>query len=755
MRRTLLLTCWLAPAAVASPPVADVPPPIDPVARVPAAPPTGAEVARRDALTRFGLGLIHSRNEQPAQAARQHQSAADKDPTAVAPQRELARVYAELGRDPAAIRAARQVLDRNPTDHETARLLGRLLFDARQFADAVKALRAAAADSPGSTEPVVKLAVLKELTRAADAAGDAKAGEAARRDALKLIANKKAAFLHPDVFTPAELDRERMSLYEGLGTTLVKQGSYAAASAAFQTARDLAADPKGANDPAGVARLHWHLSESLLAQGDAAASLRELEKYLAFRPAAFEPYERLVELYRRLNRAGELPQALAKQADANRKNPAPRWLAAAEGMSHDPDAADAVIRKLLGGLKTPDEARVLVAAYHNSNRSKELLDLIDRAAKAGRPAGFDDLDTKPDAEPDPPPAEAVERVRLLYAAVKAVAPKAGLTRVLVKQLADDARIQTDRHPDTLELVSGLAVRDGLAPTVIDSLWAFARRKSSLRVTWLLLTHLSSQRRWADVIDAADELKVMRRNKQQFIYYGIASQAAVAFAELGREREALAKLTDIGGGFYADEQRIRVLNLLGKHADALKAVEKVLDKDRPTGRDLRSFRLQQADTLNLLKRFAESEAVLRQLLDDDPDDVLVLNNLGYNLADQGRKLDEAEVLIRRAIELDKFERTKRGDPEAESGGYQDSLGWVLFRRGKLKEARELLEQAVVSTESAPDGIVCDHLGDVAFRQGDTKRAATAWKRAAELFKDSHLGRQNGRLDEVKRKMELAK
>lgn len=753
MRRTLLVTCWLAPAAVAAPPAADVAPPADPVAHVPATPPTAAESARRDALTRFGLGLIHARNEQPAQAAKQHQSAADKDPAAVAPQRELARLYAELGRDPAAIRAARQVLDRDPTDHETARLLGRLLTDARQFAAAAKALRTAA-DSPALTDPVAKLGVLKELTRAADAAGDAKAGEAARRDALKLITDKKAAFLHPDVFTPVELDRERMRLYEGLGTTLVRQGSYAAASAAFQTARDLAADPKGANDPAGVARLHWHLSGSLLAQGDTAGSLRELEKYLSFRPAAFEPYERLVELYRRLNRADELSDALARHAAANRKNPAPQWLAAAVGMTSDPDSTDAVIRKLFGGLKTADEGRVLVAAYRDADRPKELLDLLDRSAKAGRPTGYDDPDVKPDAEPDPPPAEAVERARLLSAAVKAVPPKAGFTRVLVRQLADDARSQTDRHPDTLELVSGLAVRDGLAPAVVDPLWAFARRKSSLRVTWLLLTHLSGQRRWPDVVDAADELKVMRRNKQQFIYYGIASQAAVAFAELGRERDALARLADIGGGFYADEQRIRVLNLLGKHADALKAVEKVLDTDRPSGRDLRSFRLQQADTLNLLKRFAEAEAVLRGVLDDDPDDVLVLNNLGYNLADQGRKLDEAEALVRRAIELDRFERTKRGDPEAESGGYQDSLGWVLFRKGKLPEARALLEQAVASTESAPDGIVWDHLGDVAFRQGDVKRAAAAWGKAEKLFKDSHLGRQNGRLDEVKRKIKLA-
>lgn len=741
MRRSLLLlTSWLtAPALAADPPAPR--PPADPAA------------ARRDALTRYGVGLMHARGERLAQAARQQQTAADTDPTAAAPLRELARLYADLGRDPAAVRAARKAVALDPDDHATARLLGRLLLDARQPAEAVTALRAAA-DSKTLTDPVTKLAVLKELARAADAGADAKAAEAARRAALRLIADARPKLLQPDLFTPAELERERVRLYEGLGHALVTQAQFAPAAAAFATARDLAADPTGANDPAGVARLHWNRSAALAAQSQPAEALAELEKYLAFGPTAFEPYDRLVELYRKLNRADDLPAALARHVEANPKNQAPRWLAAAAAVRTDPAAAADLFRKLIGTAKTGDPFRVLVTAYREADRPKELLDHLDRVYRASRPAGIDDLDRDAKKEPDPPPADAVERARLFTAAVKAVPPKHQLTARLVSQLAADARLGTARTPDTLELVGGLAARDGQLRAFTDTLWQTARRKSNLRVTWLLITHLTQQRRWADLATAADELKVVTKNNGQFIYFGIAAQAAIANAELGREQVALDKLKDAGTGFYADSQRVRVLNLLGRHADALAECERVLAADKPTGADRRGLKLQQADTLNLLKRHADAEAVLRQLLDDDPDDVLVLNNLGYNLADQGRKLDEAEALIRRAIELDQFERTKNGDPEAASGGYADSLGWVLFRRGRLADARLQLENAAAWPESAADPIVWDHLGDVAFRQGDKKRAAAAWRRAVELYDGTHQGRQGGRQDEAKRKVKLA-
>jgi len=79
--------------------------------------------------------------------------------------------------------------------------------------------------------------------------------------------------------------------------------------------------------------------------------------------------------------------------------------------------------------------------------------------------------------------------------------------------------------------------------------------------------------------------------------------------------------------------------------------------------------------------------------------------------------------------------------------------VLFRRGELEQARDVLLKATQLTDSAPDAVVWDHLGDVQYRLKQKAEAKKAWQRAIELYKDSHLGREAGRLDEAKKKLEL--
>ena len=61
---------------------------------------------------------------------------------------------------------------------------------------------------------------------------------------------------------------------------------------------------------------------------------------------------------------------------------------------------------------------------------------------------------------------------------------------------------------------------------------------------------------------------------------------------------------------------------------------------------------------------------------------VNNDLGYLYADQGKNLEKAEAMIRKAVQ-----------EEPDNCAYLDSLGWVLFKRGKVKEAVEPLEKAV--------------------------------------------------------------
>jgi Flp pilus assembly protein TadD len=100
---------------------------------------------------------------------------------------------------------------------------------------------------------------------------------------------------------------------------------------------------------------------------------------------------------------------------------------------------------------------------------------------------------------------------------------------------------------------------------------------------------------------------------------------------------------------------------------------------------------------------------------DPLNAQALNYLGYMLADRGRSLDEAVVLIERALQR---------DPRNPS--YLDSLGWAYFRLGRLDLAERYLREAAASLVT--NSVVQDHLGDVLFRLERVDEAIAAWRRA---------------------------
>ena len=200
------------------------------------------------------------------------------------------------------------------------------------------------------------------------------------------------------------------------------------------------------------------------------------------------------------------------------------------------------------------------------------------------------------------------------------------------------------------------------------------------------------------------------------------------------------------------QQCRVLISAGEPQRALNLAESLFDDAANPG-EVRRLRVVLSDAYFALKKVDQAEAQLRAILEEDLDDALALNNLGYNLADRGLKLEEAEALCRRACEQDRDDRRRADDPAPESGTYLDSLGWCLFRRGKLTEAKTVFETAVTLPDASYDPTVWDHLGDVRFKLGDAVGAKAAWETAAKGYPDTVTGRQGGRLDEVKKKIGL--
>src|SRR5205085_523863 len=116
---------------------------------------------------------------------------------------------------------------------------------------------------------------------------------------------------------------------------------------------------------------------------------------------------------------------------------------------------------------------------------------------------------------------------------------------------------------------------------------------------------------------------------------------------------------------------------------------------------------------------EQKETVQQVLEDalraDPNDPSVNNDLGYTWADAGVRLVEAERMIRLAVE---------GEPDNNS--FLDSLGWVLYKRGRFDESQKFLQQAVSAAEDSVDAVVLDHLGDATYQLSGAPAAQGLWQ-----------------------------
>ena len=135
---------------------------------------------------------------------------------------------------------------------------------------------------------------------------------------------------------------------------------------------------------------------------------------------------------------------------------------------------------------------------------------------------------------------------------------------------------------------------------------------------------------------------------------------------------------------------------------------------------------------------EAVAQMRALLVLDPDNAEAMNFIAYQWAERGIRLDEAERLVRRALEL---------APRA--GHVQDTLGWVLYRKGDPAGAVAAFERSLAL--SGPEPTVLEHLGDALAAQGRKVEATRAWRRALTEPGDGDPGEEVRRRAALERRL----
>jgi tetratricopeptide (TPR) repeat protein len=128
---------------------------------------------------------------------------------------------------------------------------------------------------------------------------------------------------------------------------------------------------------------------------------------------------------------------------------------------------------------------------------------------------------------------------------------------------------------------------------------------------------------------------------------------------------------------------------------------------------------EADVYYRKREFAKSFETYREILKKNPEDLIVLNNYAYFLAEQNQDLKEAERMIRIVIEKEK-----------DNGTYLDTYAWVLYKRGKYKEASRVMED-LMSKNKNEDSEWFEHYGYMMKALKKCDIAIDYWKKAVNL------------------------
>lgn len=106
------------------------------------------------------------------------------------------------------------------------------------------------------------------------------------------------------------------------------------------------------------------------------------------------------------------------------------------------------------------------------------------------------------------------------------------------------------------------------------------------------------------------------------------------------------------------------------------------------------------------------------LDIEPENTLILNNYAYYLAEKELRMNEAQNMIERCLDIE------------ENITYLDTYAWVLYKRGKYREAEKVMSR-IFGSGNIADGELIEHYGYIKKALGRCEDAIALWQSALRI------------------------
>lgn len=681
------------------------------------------------ATTWFLRGRLAFQREDNLQALKYYERAWRYDPAAVSILREIVPLAFELKHNAVAARYAVIMAEEAPRDSILLRRLAQHLMDERDYGRALQLyeksleLRKAAGEVKHDAREVLSQMEIARLYFIEEQFGKSAAAFAVVRDALD---NPDKYGLSDKIHTTL-LGNPRVT-YTLFGEAFLEAGRLEEAAEMFE---------KAFADKASAPLLAFHLARIEMKNGRPQSALEQLNKYLVAKisAAGARPYALLERVLGELNdkdaAARKLRERLEQSYRDDPGNAALAYFLAEKYRQWDElEKAAAVIETARQTEPTIAGAAALIDIYRRQQAPEKLLNAMGAAIElTGSFRPLQEEITKLAADEH----LVKQLLRLVKMRQKDAGDKIDAPEALAMGLL---AIEAKRYDDADEQLAVAAAAD-------------EQRRAAIMENWGLQMFIGSEyERAAKVFQRAIDEKVAPRFDGDFYYY------LAAALEYGGHTEAALAAAQNAADAEKDSPRYAaryawVLYHAKRYDEAEQAYLKLLkqyDEDHSSDavRDVvREARMILSNIAIHLGRTADAEEWLEQVLDEFPEDIGSLNDLGFLWSDQGKHLRRSLKMIEVAV---------AGEPD--NAAYLDSLGWVHFRLGNYEQAIKYLEQSAAYIEDTPDGVIMDHLGDAYHAAGRDADAARAWKMATELFeKDENTDdaeKTQKKLDDLKKR-----
>ncbi len=665
---------------------------------VPKQPPDDRQHDRLEALAMFSAGRMLEQREKYPEALRLYERAFRFDPKAVTILRAIVPLAYQLERHAEAVRYALKLVELENADPLLLNQLGTYLTEVGDWQGAARlyerALAARPADKDSGPHVVLRMQMgrlyhlLDEYDKAAES--------------FALVCK---ALDHPERFGIDERMKkvilgDAAPTYSLMGEAFFEAKRYDDAAAAFNKANKI--DPN-------AALLSYRLGQVDLAKGKPESALEKLQPYLDghLSDEGLEPYEVLADALKALKREKELLPKLESLHASDEKNvPLGYFLAEELREKGLLDKAEPLYRSLLERAPTALGYRSLAEIYRKNKQPEPLLDMLGQMVEKNPTLDLLDDEAEKIGGDAAMMTALVETAEKAYEAdPKQFGPGRSLAMALVARQA--------KKYDASAKFFDRAVR--LAPD----------RSAQLLLNWGLGSLLNERYAEAAVVFRRGAEEKGKNEQKAIFYFYLASalamddqtEAALAAARKAVELQpGVARYHGRVGWVYYHAQQLGEADkayreLVGRFGSQYGSTE--------TRRAIREARLVLSNIAVLRKQSATAEEQLELVLDEFPDDVAAMNDLGYLWVDENKNVQRAYRMIQAAVAA-----------EPDNTAYRDSLGWALFRLGRAEEAVKELEKAA---QDDSDPTIHDHLGDAYLACGQVDKARRAWEKAAEGFK----------------------